>query len=1285
MAGVSWHNVKINEDGDPEDLIIVVKGALILSGQDTEINAIVYTMGTFTASGEADIDGAITAHGVSTLIGSEIDIDYDDEAIEEADFNGMCENNFVASCEVFFPSPLAKFGALSPVFNSGVQCNGGTCSVDTISRERLPTIPSGGNDQGEFNKGSLSDQDYNFFNNWKSNRTNVTFPASSGTAVIYIESNGEDIILPENTRLNVAGNLSNNPAEVLLVIKTDKRVEIGEGSILNAFVYIVAEQEVMVGEDVTINGAFTVISDMLTLGTNTNINYTTADLSGFDPHGFCAGPPAPVVFTPILDYRFDECSYTGAAGDVFDQQTNFNATSNGNPITVVDSSINQAIDLSVSGTSQWLKVPATAIDGLNDFSIALWFKSSVTRREQNIIHALADDFDEDEDDDDEDELNLYLRNNDEIGFKVEDDFSQLDSSKELTDGNWHHLVVTRQGEDSCLYIDGLLQDCDVDIFDDDELEVSNSNAVVIGQEQDSYGGGFESLQSFEGFLDEFKIYDSKLPDSEIQAIYANELAGNNYDGSAREAVSCPVLDHFQIIHDGNGLTCEAETVTIKACADADCTTLNANNLSVDFIVDGVTQSSPNFTGSTTVNFNHTVAETVTMSLANASITPENAFICANGASNSCDVMFKETGFRFFSNTEGTGIPTQLSGKPSKTGFNSSTLKVQAIERNPDKGGCQATFINTKSIEVAATCIDPVACISSQVSINNLTTATDINTLDNGAALTYSSVGLDFSDNTVNSAEFIFTYPDAGKLQLHARYNIPDENGDPSGNFMLGSSNTFIVRPFAFDVFVDKNLLPTHPDYKINPAAIDASRDVFTVAGGDIRIRSRAVAWKVDNDANGNGLADQGEDLTENLITANFTNVSLTSLTHQLIKPATGGEQGTLAVTNNSSFSGGTQVSTATYSEVGIISLTALTNDYLSTAGVNVQGGRPYVGRFIPDRFELVSKFDGDLKVLPHASFAYVGQLNGADGAITYSEQPEFIIKAVNILGGETKNYTINDNDSKKDFMKLTATQVILEPITTDDIDGVMTNTFDGTNGVDGTPIDLDLDSTISGSLVGGAGVNGQLTFTMDSSNHFTYLHSANSLVAPFMADIDIVVNTIIDSDGVVLADTNATTTLDEAGILKLDPDGVNVRFGRWNIENSYGPETSNLPLTMQIQHWDGSKFVTNVLEGLTAYDGTVPANYTRSNTGLNPMIDPVNKVSVSGVGPLFVSGKGELLLGKPTDGSKGQIRLTYNTVPVWLMYDWDGNGTYLEVPSGIATFGIFRGNDRIIYQREIQQ
>jgi len=163
-----------------------------------------------------------------------------------------------------------------------------------------------------------------------------------------------------------------------------------------------------------------------------------------------------------------------------------------------------------------------------------------------------------------------------------------------------------------------------------------------------------------------------------------------------------------------------------------------------------------------------------------------------------------------------------------------------------------------------------------------------------------------------------------------------------------------------------------------------------------------------------------------------------------------------------------------------------------------------------------------------------------------------------------------------------------------------------------------------------------------------------------------------------LADTNGASS----GVLLLEPTAIEVRFGRWYIPNSYGSELEDIKLPMYIQYWNGDEFVTNDIENLTAYDGTNSANFTLNNTGLSPALNTA-VTDVNGAGPLFLFGEGELILEKPSDGSQGQIRLIYDTAPSWLQYDWDNDSVYDDAPSTIATFGLFRGNDRIISWREV--
>lgn len=90
------------------------------------------------------------------------------------------------------------------------------------------------------------------------------------------------------------------------------------------------------------------------------------------------------------------------------------------------------------------------------------------------------------------------------------------------DGNWHHIAVAwkSSGGNLSLYKDGekkysgTLQ-ANYTIFD--------GGSLVLGQEQDTIGGGFAVSQAFLGLLDDVRIYSQELSLSKIQKDYAEGL------------------------------------------------------------------------------------------------------------------------------------------------------------------------------------------------------------------------------------------------------------------------------------------------------------------------------------------------------------------------------------------------------------------------------------------------------------------------------------------------------------------------------------------------------------------------------------------------------------------------------------------------------------------------------------------------------------------------------------------------------------------------------------------
>ena len=69
----------------------------------------------------------------------------------------------------------------------------------------------------------------------------------------------------------------------------------------------------------------------------------------------------------------------------------------------------------------------------------------------------------------------------------------------------------------------------------------------------------------------------------------------------------------------------------------------------------------------------------------------------------------------------------------------------------------------------------------------------------------------------------------------------------------------------------------------------------------------------------------------------------------------------------------------------------------------------------------------------------------------------------------------------------------------------------------------------------------------------------------------------------------------------------------------------------------------------------------------------------------YIAGEGSVILSAPGSNNNGSVDIEY-TVPEHLRYDWDADPSTADTsPINTATFGSFRGNDRIIYRREVLQ
>ncbi|MFT6915248.1 MAG: MSHA biogenesis protein MshQ [Motiliproteus sp.] len=701
------------------------------------------------------------------------------------------------------------------------------------------------------------------------------------------------------------------------------------------------------------------------------------------------------------------------------------------------------------------------------------------------------------------------------------------------------------------------------------------------------------------------------------------------------------IDHYRIIHDGQGLTCDAETVTIEACTNADegsCT------LSTDTVTLDVKATGPSSTGSVSVTDNITFTGRGTASIAytrpeptllslDASITATNPTVCSKGSTASCELVFADAGFIFLNGSSGSSIITnQIAG----TTF---PLRLQAVANN--NGVCESLLSGNKAIDFSQKNVAPggVSGLSFSIGGNDIAKYSD-----------FTSTGLVFDAEGIAEIPTPL-YKDAGQIRLYAQYDL-------DGVTISGSSNAFWVSPYELVVSATSvsatsgttvlngataTATPTHKagaDFTLTLTAINSLGDITpNYSSGQIQLKLGRAGPTLSGSVDGE-LTYAAAPVLAISTSAGFQDVTLTGFS-----------------------SGLSSYAAARYSEVGLLTLDVQDSDY-GNAGIVVPATTINIGRFIPDHFTQTVVDAGVFHTTYGSGVAftaYSGQKDEATnsvGAISYLTSPILAITAYNKQGAITQNYYEDEEGSANDYMKLIGSDISISVPTSDRV----------ATGSDGNILPLtatmypgtlsQYDTTVFPSVALPRGV---LHYHFSAEDNFFYNRSANARVAPFTSAINFSIATLKDAD-----DVSATSTADAS------PTGVEIRFGRLLLKNSSGPEMYNIPQPLQLEYFNGDAFSVVTDDNFTRYDA---GKIALTNISLDPALTAV----LGGEGA-FLAGKTQALeLEAPGEGKQGEIGVFYDAYE-WLKYDWDNDGAYDDSPSAVASFGEYRGNDGIIYQ-----
>lgn len=752
---------------------------------------------------------------------------------------------------------------------------------------------------------------------------------------------------------------------------------------------------------------------------------------------------------------------------------------------------------------------------------------------------------------------------------------------------WQHVAMTwERGKAIKVFVDGV----EVGIS---ATEGSGGQGSLARVQRLDIGLGAKG-QRWQGRIDEFRIFGAALSADKI-------------DQKRRLTFPCNIgPDHIRLTHPGTGLTCSPADITVTACADADCSSRFGDPVTVDFTSPSENWSPDpvTFTETTSVLLQYTTPGTVRLGAEANSPPASNPTRCFSGGTETCDMTFFDSGF--------------IIDVPDHIAATAVGGTIAAVRKDDTSQRCVPGFSDvTRDVSFWSDYSDPDS--------GSASVTVDSQAIEKASPGTATTLAFD-ADGVAN---FDLAYPDVGRVELNARYEGSEGNGD-AGLVLVGVTD-FIARP-------DRFLL----DVPGNPAATDGNGSVFRAAGEIFEIIVSAV------NANGDRTPNFGRESSPESV----------RLESSLIAPAGGenppitGDFGVFGeACDGTSADGGTACGEFSWPEVGIIALTPRLADASGYLGFeDVVGSRlDNVGRFIPARFELIVTEQGMLEpfcTVGGVDFAYTGQgLNWQSGF-----EPVVTADALNTAGAVTRNYTSGD------FLKLGAANLDRTPAANDD------------TALDAQGSPFPVTTTLAGMSFSNLG-SGRVQYRFSSADNLVFEKTVNSLVAPFNPDYSIELTRLEDADGVTASPQTP---------LELAPSfGFEIRYGRLSVDNAYGPETMDLIVPFEATYYTGSGFVVNEPDSCWAY--ATGTDVSLDDSGLSG-----GSTSVIARSDTLVAGRpragSELILSAPGEGNTGNVPLIFS-VPVWLQGDYDEDGT-LENPSALATFGVYRGHDRVIYWQE---
>ncbi|WP_148714450.1 DUF6701 domain-containing protein [Chitinolyticbacter meiyuanensis] len=705
-------------------------------------------------------------------------------------------------------------------------------------------------------------------------------------------------------------------------------------------------------------------------------------------------------------------------------------------------------------------------------------------------------------------------------------------------------------------------------------------------------------------------------------------------------VPAPTIHHFEMNPPTTGITCKAQSITIKACMDAACSSVYNGAVTATLAPaagwrTGAVQVLAS--GSGVVPFQPLTAGTYTLSVtaSTPALASGGGTTCPTGGDGTCTIRVYDTALAF-------STPNLVAA------LNSPTITVSALGTDPQTKQCIPEFASvTRAVSFWTSYTNPASGTRALTLIANpagSATSTVLATSSPGTA-----VSLAF--NASGQAQIQLNYPDVGQLALNAAYTGTLANNDV-GLSMTGSSS-FITKPYTL---VLSNIRRTS-DASAPPAnPTTASSPLFARAGESLTMTVTA------QNALGAATPNYGRETPAHRAVLISSLVAPAGGSNALAQPAAGVSQFGGYFANGSYSSGATTLTDLVWNEVGILRLTphvasASGLGYLGLGDLGSGDGSVLtasanIGRFAPHRFMLSSPGLVNRQALgcsPASPFTYLGEAMRLQGQLT----------AVAVGGTTTTNY-----DSALGFAKLGSASAL----------GIAAANVNG-----GTITPLSARLTTGGAAPSWSGGTTTLlqtaTVARTSAPDGPFLN-ARLGIAP------------TDSDATALAASALNLDAQNSGSASHASLGTTqLRAGRLKLSNALGSDQLDLPVPAQLEAWNNG-FTRNTLDNCTPVvpAGIGVATFGNYLGGLNSSNLGASRLQFGTPPQLASQGRVGVTVTRPGTAVRGSADLTFdldaNGYGYLKGYVAGGNYTATLQPWARVTFGGYDLKQPLIFIRE---